>query len=102
MINVLNKSARRGQDIHVRCINYVVNIAVKVCLTEVHGHISQIRALLSAILSYLKSHYILETKMATWTYSCHTVTLYTSSMVVNFYNDPWCFQIMVGFDLNYN
>lgn len=61
MMNIRNNSARCVQDIHVRCIAHVVNIAVKDCLAEVHDHISQIRALLSAIRSSVKRRDIFET-----------------------------------------
>lgn len=56
MLNIRNNTNRTVCGIYVRFIAHVVNLAVKVCLPEVHEQINQTKSLLSSMRSSVKRH----------------------------------------------
>ena len=55
-----NQTDKTVEEIHVRCIAHIVNLAVKDCFTLIHDKIQQVRSLVSAINSSVKRRDLFE------------------------------------------
>lgn len=92
ILNSGNNACRTVDELHLRCIAHVVNLAVKDCLSIVHQNITAIRTLLSAIRSPVNPRDMYENIQNQLAHIVPLPSLNLEKMDVDIFNDTKCPQ----------